>query len=276
MDALIGPRIYYSLFGARGLLLGAAARLFRKPIKVAVAVPGIRHPLFLRLRTTDVALCREIFLNEVYDSGFPPAPRVVVDAGANIGLSTVFFANKFPQAEIVAIEPEPSNFAMLRDNVAPYPNVTPVQAALWKEDRELNLFDTGEGQTTFQVRPGEASPREGNSRPNRVQGITLQKLMANHDLSHIDLLKMDIEGAEKDIFEHSQPWIDDVEIIAVEFHDWIHDGSSQIVRQAVQYFPHEWQRGEITYFSKGGKPENGASAPASMPKFPLKILHTCR
>ena len=92
----------------------------------------------------------------------------------------------------------------------------------------------------------------------------------------IYLLKMDVEGAEKDIFEDSQFWIDDVEIIAVEFHDWIHDDSSQIVRQAVQHFPHEWQRGEITYFSKGGKPENGASVPASTLKFPLKILHTRR
>ena len=85
----------------------------------------------------------------MYDSGFRPAPRVVVDAGANIGLSTVFFANKFPQAKIVAIEPEPSNFAMLRDNVAPYPNVTPVQAALWKEDRGARPVRYGEGQTSL-------------------------------------------------------------------------------------------------------------------------------
>ena len=70
-------------------------------------------------------------------------PPVIIDAGANVGLSAVFYANRFPNARIIAIEPEPSNYEMLKRNVVPYSNVTPVQAALWKENGPLRLFDTG-------------------------------------------------------------------------------------------------------------------------------------
>jgi FkbM family methyltransferase len=72
-------------------------------------------------------------------------PPVIIDAGANVGLCAVFYANRFPDARIIAIEPEPSNYEMLKKNTAPYPNITTVHAALWKENGPLRLFDTGEG-----------------------------------------------------------------------------------------------------------------------------------
>ena len=151
MNVLYGPRMYYSLFGVRGLVTGARARLSPAPIIMAVAVPRLAHPVYLRARTTDVALCREIFLDGLYEAEFCEAPRVIVDAGANIGLSSVFYANEFPEARIIAIEPEASNYEMLLKNIAPYPGITPVHAALWKENGTLNLCDTGAGNTTFQV-----------------------------------------------------------------------------------------------------------------------------
>jgi FkbM family methyltransferase len=284
MDSLYGPRMYYSLFGPRGLFVGARARLSSAPVVMTVAVPGVLHPVYLRARTTDVSLCREIFLNDAYDSDFfePPqsVSRVIIDAGANVGLSAVFYANRFPNARIIAIEPEPSNYEMLKRNVVPYSNVTPVQAALWKENGPLRLFDTGGGNTAFQV--GETNQLSATEERGVVQAITLEKLMGRFGIAYIDYLKMDVEGAEKEIFEHAAPWIDRVGTIAVELHDGMRSGCSESVRLAAKDFPYQWQRGEITYFARKERVAQssradetpGAKPLAAGPRFPLKILHT--
>jgi FkbM family methyltransferase len=294
MDSLYGPRMYYSLFGPRGLLVGARARLSSAPIVMTVAVPGVLYPVYLRARTTDVSLCREIFLNNAYDSDFaePPQgsphaaaasmPRVIIDAGANVGLSAVFYANRFPNARIIAIEPEPSNYEMLKKNTAPYPNITTVHAALWKENGPLRLFDTGAGNTAFQV--GDMRKVSGAEERGVVQAITLEKLMEQFGITYIDYLKMDVEGAEKEIFEHATPWIDRVATIGVELHDWMRSGCSESVRLAAKDFPHQWQRGEITYFARkehAAQSSRASETPGAKPlaaglRFPLKILHTRR
>jgi len=292
MDSLYGPRMYYSLFGPRGLLVGARARLSSAPIVMTVAVPGLLYPLYLRARTTDVSLCREIFLNNAYDSDFfespqvtphaaPPAmPQVIIDAGANVGLSAVFYANRFPDARIIAIEPEPSNYEMLKKNTAPYPNITTVHAALWKENGALRLLDTGGGNTTFQV--DEINQLSATEERGVVRAVTLEKLMEQFGIAYIDYLKMDVEGAEKEIFEHAAPWIDRVGTIAVELHDGMRSGCSESVRQAAKGFPYQWRRGEITYFARKERVAQsnranetpGAKPLAAGPRFPLKILHT--
>ena len=279
---LAGPRLYYSLFGAPGLVLGSRARLSRRAIEVAVEAPGVLYPFRLRLRTTDVALCREILLNGQYDSELLRVPQVIVDAGANIGLAAIFYANRYPSARIIAIEPERSNYEALAKNAAPYPNIFPIRAALWKENKEINILNPGMAHTTFQIE----SQREqlGSASWGAAPGITLDKLMADVGIDYVDLLKVDIEGAEKDVFQNSGAWISRVGVIAIELHDWLQPGSTEAVRQAARDFEVEWTKGETTYLARAGHVrEDGApsraatershSAPHHVPhKFPLKIL----
>src|SRR5437016_4311562 len=149
MSGLRTFREYYSLFGGRGVWLAAQARFRRKCMEVAVVVPGVRHPVRVRLRTSDVSTFKQVLVRAGYDCDFGRAPRVVVDAGANIGLTSVFYANKYPQAKILAIEPAKSNFRLLEANTAPYPQIIPVQAALWKEAEQLNIIDAGLGNWGF-------------------------------------------------------------------------------------------------------------------------------
>jgi len=273
MRFLYGPRMYYSLFGPAGLWLGGKARLLRKPIEVLAAVSGVPHPLHLRLRTTDVELCRQILLEGLYDCDFPKSPRFIVDAGANIGLAAIFYAIRYPQATIVAIEPEPSNYEMLKQNVALYPNIAPLHAAVWKANQQLRIVDLGTGHTGFQT-----ATSAQDQCASAVDGITLDKVMADFDISQIDLLKVDIEGAEKELFEHSISWIGAVESIAVEFHDAIRDGCSESVYLATVDFGFRWQNGEITYLSRVDNTLNVArplkEPQKSTTKFPIAILGT--
>ncbi len=269
-----GFDLYHSLFGIAGVFLAARTRLFGSPVEVTVEVPEVLHPVHLRLRTTDVASCREILIRRQYDWDLRRTPQIIVDAGANIGLTSIFYANKYPSAGIIAIEPEVSNYRMLVKNTAAYDTVKTVNAALWSENCELDIFDPEQGHTAFQMKGKTGSPATQQA---RVRGITLDKLMSDFGISHIDLLKMDIEGAERNVFAQADRWIACVEHIAIELHDWMLPGCGNAVQQATKEFKSKRKNGETTYLARernGSQtaPNSRAAQHAVEANVPLKIL----
>jgi FkbM family methyltransferase len=247
MSILQGIRLNYSLFGPHGVFLVAKTRLLKRPCEVKIAVEGINHPIQLRLRTTDVSLLNDIVMNSEYDWDTPKMPRAIVDAGANIGMASIFFANKYPDARIIAIEPEPSNFEMLKKNTSHYPNILAVHGALWNENKTLSISDPGEGEWGFQTSDRESRATEKGI---NVRGITLDKLMDECGIDYIDVLKIDIEGSEKEVFENSVRWIDKVGMIAVELHDRFKSGCSSSVYSATKAFDVSRTRGETIFFAR--------------------------
>jgi len=244
MSILEGLTSNYRLLGAYGVLLVAKNRLAGKPREIAVTVDGISYPIHLRLRTTDISLLEEIIIHSEYQFESSKSPRIIIDAGANIGLTSIFFANKFPDAKIIAIEPERSNFQMLEMNAAYYPNIVPIQGALWREESMLNLSNPGTGNWGYQTRKQEADETvEGN-----VSGITVDTLIQKYGFDYIDILKIDIEGSEKEVFETSESWIDKVGVIIVELHDHFKNGCSRSVYAATKDFENEWRKGESIFF----------------------------
>ena len=100
----------------------------------------VRHPFYLRMESTDIPTFEQIFGQCQLSFDFPSEPRVIIDAGANIGISTIYFANRFPNAKVIAIEPEESNFELLKINCENYPNVKLVRAAVWcRNAKELTI-----------------------------------------------------------------------------------------------------------------------------------------
>lgn len=247
MTLLAGPRMYYSLFGPLGVFLGAKARVLRRSIQVVVEIAGVRHPVHLRMRTTDVWLCRQILIDEQYEYGCSTQLRVIVDAGANIGLASIFYANRYPEAKIIAIEPERSNYELLRKNVELYSNVIPIRAALWS--KKMNLYGSGNlaSHHAYQVTEANGS---SDAHSETIAGLSLEDLIAEFGVEQIDLLKVDIEGSEKEVFRDSTSWIERVGTIAIELHDWIQSGSSEIVHNSAQGFAVRWKQGETNYFAR--------------------------
>jgi len=178
-------------------------------------------------------------------------PRVIVDGGAHIGMASIRFACHYPKATIFAVEPEPSNFTALVGNVAPYKNIIPVEAALWKEDCQVLLGPSDvHPKGAFQIQECGST---------RVRAVTLPTLMREHAIRVIDLLKLDIEGAEKEVFE-SCDWIDSVRNIAIELHDRVNPGCRAAVQTAARGFRVE-DHGEITFYLKEmGRPAYGVQA----------------
>jgi|CXWL01.1.fsa_nt_gi FkbM family methyltransferase len=245
MAIIDGIRGTYSLFGFNGLVLVTKSRLLRKPLEVAVSVPGILHPVYLRLRTSDVSVFSQVFVIDQYSLEPIKYPRVIVDAGANIGLTSVFYANKYPEARILAIEPESLNYEMLKKNIAPYSKVTAIKAGLWKDNKDLHVVDPGLGKYGFQTVDHRRSDRPDSI--ETVSGVTIDKLMVDYEIEHIDILKIDIEGAEKEIFENASSWISRVGVIEVEMHDRLKTGCSRAVYGATKDFDYEFRKGETVY-----------------------------
>lgn len=237
MSLLQGLLSHFAAFGLGGVLSIARHRLSGRHERVAVRLPGILHPITLRLGTSDHRVFRDVFQRHEYLFNPPEPPETIVDAGANIGLASVYFANRWPDAWIIAIEPDPENFQILLENVRQYPRIIPLQAAIWKKSERLNIFSPGDA---WAIQTKEA--RDGS-----VQGFTIHDIMKVHGLQRIDFLKMDIEGAEREVFESHEEWIGRIGSIAIETHDRFAPGSHTRVMGAAHHFKEVYNSGE-TWF----------------------------
>jgi FkbM family methyltransferase len=177
------------------------------------------HPIGVRHGTSDLSVFRQVFVKNEYGClDDLPDVGLVLDCGANVGYSAAYFLSRFPTCKVVAVEPDPGNFAALTRNLAPYGDrVTSIQAGVWSHTTGLVLaaetFRDG-GEWARQVRPckpGEAAD---------FRGVDVGTLLADSGYDRISLLKMDIEGAEAVAFsENWQPWLGRVDAIAIELHD---------------------------------------------------------
>lgn len=235
-------RFYWRCFRLRGLLWYVRAIWLRRAAEVHVRPPHCRTPLTLRLRTSDLAFYQQLILQNPYTLPWRHPPRVIIDAGANIGLASVRLANQFPQARILALEPEDSNFNMLRKNTAAYPLITPIHAALWSSTATLDILNPTGRHGTFRTQPPPAP--DGMRVLGQTAAVSVPHLLAEHQLDGVDLLKVDIEGAEKEVFADPAVWIGRVGVIIAELHDRFQRGCALNFYRATQSFDLEWHRGE--------------------------------
>ena len=206
-------------------------------------VSGITNPIRIRVQTSDVIVLRQVLFSHEYEPPVKVVPSVIVDAGANIGVTSVFYANRYPRARIFAIEPEISNFEMLVKNVAAYKTVIPIHGALWGKATSVAVRGVQEF-SHWGVRVSEE--------PSAVSApaFTISDLMSQHHIDFIDILKLDIEGAELEVFETSDPWIAKVGMLAVETHDRFKPGCSRAFERVVTAFPYRFRQGEIDFAAR--------------------------
>lgn len=238
-------RVYGQVFGLRGYWLAIKTRFSKQPYEVAVKAP--EGPIFLRLKTSDLNTYDKVFLEDDYAFNLKFAPKVIVDAGANIGFASIYFARRYPDARIYAVEPERSNFELLQRNVQPYRNITPLRGALWNEDTTIDLVDPGFGHWAFQVSPNARREQV----VEKVPAFRVSTLLREHRIESIDLLKVDIEGAEKELFSNAGEWIDKVRSVVIELHDRVKPGCSESFFSATAGFPLEERKGENIFRSRG-------------------------
>ena len=138
----------------------------------------------------------------------PESVRVVVDCGAHIGLTALYFANRYPRARVIGIEPSPTNFRLLQQNTRQEPRIVPVQAAI--SDRSGTACVNTDGPRAGATR--QAAPLAARS-SKRSRSTTSA---ARFGIDGIDLLKLDVEGAERAVLAAG---IGKVRAIAAELHE---------------------------------------------------------
>jgi FkbM family methyltransferase len=189
-------------------------------------------PLIIRENTTDMAVFEQIFVKKDY--GFPIdfKPKFIIDGGANVGYASLFFTDRFPEAEIIAIEPETDNFQTLEKNTAQYKQIKCVKAGIWHQKGFLKINDIGLGAWGFMTE--EVSGDTANSLPT----VTIGDLLKNSKYHEIDILKLDVEGAEKEIFSSNyESWLGHVKVLIIELHERMKEGCNEAFFSAVKKYP---------------------------------------
>lgn len=245
-------RMYLGTIGMAGSINALGARLSGSGKLYRMRRPDCLHPFFLRPLSSDVPTCQQVFAFGEYDFKVKRQPKVIVDAGANIGLASIYFANKYPEATILAIEPEGSNFELLKRNVAPYPRIQPIQAALWDRNEEISLVDPGLGNWGFMTESAKAGEESHGASRHMVRAMTVDRILEEHGFDRIDILKIDIEGAEKEVFADSGKWISKVDSIIIELHERLKPGCNRSFYKGSEGFDDEWKLGENVYLSRAG------------------------
>ncbi len=214
--AVFGPKVLLRHFQQKASYINVSTRL---------------GTFQIRPHDSDFAVLRQIFVSKEYDldrfghkdrinqayaaiksSGKQP---LIIDAGANIGASSVWFAASFPDAVVAAIEPDPENAALCRTNCR-NGNIRIFEAAIGSAagNVTLNRVDSASWATT--------TARDENA---ATKIITVSDILTEYGPSaELFLVKIDIEGFESDLLWQNLEWLSQVQVLIIEPHDWLFPG----------------------------------------------------
>ena len=167
-------------------------------------------PVKFRPSTSDVnTLVQNIVREEYGKIRADLNPKLIIDGGGYIGDLAIYFANRFPAAKIITLEPNPESYALACENLAGYgERVEILNHGLWSEAKILSFSDEFTGSKISE-----------DDQAHKISCIGIQDLIEKYNISEIDVLKLDIEGAEEEVLtEKSSEWLNITKLIIVEFH----------------------------------------------------------
>ena len=218
---------YVSHFGPKAGLQ-AARLLGPRGAVVAVQLPGLKHPFWARTGTSDVATFDEVFVAREYELPFADfSPAHILDLGANVGYASLYFAARWPRAHILAVEPDARNAGLLDRNTRAWPRIARLNAAVWAHPAQVCVANPGDAPNALRMREPAESMAE------TVEAYTVAQLIERVDCGRLDLLKMDVEGAEEQIFRDASEWLDRVDVMMVELHDRLVPGCAEALYAAL-------------------------------------------
>lgn len=229
--------------------LGAASRPLADDIPISFSFLTPRQAARVRIRRnqSDLLILWQVFLKRFYELGVHyrldrdiDTLDTIVDLGGNTGLAASYFTARYRPRTLLTVEPIPQNLAVLRHNAT-------LSGLDWKIEPAAVAGESGTAEFTVSAFwdtctavPAVADLRRTRpyrlenvlARPNvRVPARTVDELLTKHGIDHVDLLKVDVEGSEAEVFSQVQPWMEQVEQIVLEVHDKYIDGD--IVRKTM-------------------------------------------
>ena len=184
---------------------------------VASIVPFLGRHIHIIDNITFLHGKQEIFDNEIYNFKPDDDQPYILDCGANIGLSVIYFKQKFPTSAVIAFEPDPDIYKVLKKNINEYHlvNVNPIEAAVWSSNGKIDFQKEG-GFSGSVVNHWDT----GNL--ISVRTIDLREFIDRK----IDFLKIDIEGAEFEVVKGIQDKLSFVRNIFIEYHSNVNESQT--------------------------------------------------
>jgi FkbM family methyltransferase len=204
----------YELRSARG------QQTIGKTLDLHMKAP-VRGLVSLREVGSDILTFNEIIREQVYRNVAARVRRcdTLIDLGANIGLASLYFGDRYPTCRLFAVEPNPDSYRMLVRNLkGPIDRgrCRTLRAAVWRSEKTLvaDLVNDAHHYSTFAACEAPAA----QSHLDTMIGMPIRRIIAESRFENIDLLKVDIEGAEVELFNGDLDWLKNVGAIAIEFH----------------------------------------------------------
>jgi len=195
-------------------------------LAIVYEINGKTNKFLLRDGSSDISVFTQIILDHEYKPIVELFQKLnyrikrFIDIGANAGFSSIYLSAFYPDADFVCLEPHTENFKALETNLKN--NISPgkcifLQKAIWNRPVLLSAdhsFRDGK-EWSFSV-------KETNNSEGEIQGITMNMLMKDCAFDEVDFLKIDIEGAEEQLFSDEgqlESWLDKINILSIEIHD---------------------------------------------------------
>jgi FkbM family methyltransferase len=190
------------------MLKGLASNRTGSLDTIPIILRNLKYPIHVRPGTEDISMIINTAIREEYGQFQPERdPEWIIDAGAYIGDTASYFLSRFPNAKVVALEPNPPAYELAFRNLKPYAE----RAVLLK----MGLAETPQ-RLRFGGDYGGASTSNADF---EIECTSIPALLNRFSIERIDVLKMDIEGAEKMIFQKDPSlWLNRVEMIIIEIH----------------------------------------------------------
>jgi len=173
----------------------------------------------LKIKAPDVAsllfLNNELFGSEIYKFETKKETPLIIDCGANIGLSVIYFKALYPESKIIAFEPDKKIFNYLKYNIESFKfnNIELINKGLWKEERILKFYSEGADAG----RLVKKSTEKDESNLIAINTIPLSNYLRSEE---VDFLKIDIEGAETEVLIECQDELKNVKNLFIEYHSF--------------------------------------------------------
>lgn len=187
---------------------------------------------------SDNFIFSEVFDHKYYDLPLPFSPNTILDLGANIGLTSIYFGRKYPRAQIAAIEPIPKNVDLLQKNIKINRiKATIFPAAVAVEDGciSMEIAPLDYGHKIANIDYGKAFAGE----TIQVEAISILSLMKKLSWERINLLKVDIEGYEGILLKERCEWLSLVDAMCIECHEGFGESELQEIASKWGFNPPE-------------------------------------
>ena len=224
-------------------------------------VPGYPCGIHLRQTISDHAIFWQCLVLRQYDiSIFPQSEKiraryrelvaegarpVIVDCGGNIGLSALYLAHQFPEAVVVVVEPDEENFEVLRKNTSGLGSrVVSLLGGVWHHGGRLRIVNPESGSAAFRVESVGLDSLEG------VDAYTIDDICRRVDAEAPLIAKIDVEGAQMQLFSENTDWVQRTSLIMLELDDWRlpWQGTSQSFFSCVSSYPFDYLLSGETIF----------------------------